>query len=86
MNLFPYLGEILEDNLHRDPKSFFQEMAQEKNGITPEYKTVEEIGPEHDREYVAAAYIGKELVAKGKGSSKKNAEIAAAANALKVKK
>ena len=85
INLFPYLGEILEDNLHRDPKSFFQEMAQEKNGITPEYKTVEEIGPEHDREYIAAAYIGKELVAKGKGSSKKNAEIDAASNALKEK-
>ena len=85
INLFPYLGEVLEDNLHRDPKSFFQEMAQEKNGITPEYKTVEAIGPEHDREYVAAVYIGKELIAKGKGSSKKNAEIDAASNALKEK-
>lgn len=86
INLFPYLGEILEDNLHRDPKSFFQEMAQDKNGVTPEYKTIEEIGPEHDREYIAGAYIGKEFIAKGKGSSKKNAEIDAAANALKVKK
>lgn len=85
INLFPYLNEVLDKNLHRDPKSFFQEMAQEKNGITPEYKTVEAIGPEHDKEYVAAAYIGDELVAKGKGSSKKNAEIDAAKNALEKK-
>lgn len=60
-------------------------MAQEKNGITPAYKTVGEIGPEHDREYIAAAYIGENLIAKGKGSSKKNAEIDAAANALIAK-
>ncbi len=85
INLFPYLSEVLENNLHRDPKSYFQEKAQEKNGVTPEYKTVEEVGPEHDKEYIAAAYIGKEFVAKGKGSSKKNAEIDAAANALKIK-
>jgi dsRNA-specific ribonuclease len=60
-------------------------MAQEKYQTTPEYKTMEEVGPEHDKEYIAAAYIGKELIAKGKGSSKKNAEIDAAANALKEK-
>jgi dsRNA-specific ribonuclease len=80
------LAEILENNLHRDPKSYFQEKAQEKYQKTPSYKTIEEVGPEHDKEYIAAAYIGDELIAKGRGSSKKNAEIDAATNALKEKK
>ena len=85
INLFPFLDEVLEESLHRDPKSFFQEMAQEKNGITPLYKTIDEVGPEHDKEYVSAVYIGYEKIAEGKGSSKKNAEINAAVNGIKVK-
>lgn len=85
VNLFPFLREVVENNLHRDPKSFFQEMAQERNQTTPIYKTLDESGPEHDKEYISAVYIGDELVAKGKGSSKKNAEIDAARNGLKIK-
>ncbi len=84
-NLFPYLLVILENSLHKDPKSYFQEKAQEIFQKTPEYKTLDESGPEHDKEYVSGAYIGSELIAKGKGSSKKNAEIDAARNALKEK-
>ena len=60
-------------------------MAQEKRGVTPSYETISENGPEHDKEYIAAVYIGDEKVAEGKGSSKKNAEIDAAINGLKVK-
>jgi ribonuclease-3 len=84
--LFPYLKTILKNNLHRDPKSYFQEKAQEIYQTTPEYKTLNEDGPEHDKEYISGAYIGDKLIAKGKGSSKKNAEINAAANALIEKK
>jgi len=86
VHLFPYVDEILKGNLHKDPKSYFQEISQEKYQKTPEYKTLGEDGPEHDKKYIAGAYIGDELIAKGEGSSKKNAEIDAARNALKVKK
>ena len=85
IHLFPYLDEILENNLHKDPKSYFQEISQNKYQITPEYKILGESGPEHDKKYIAGAYIGDELIAKGEGSSKKNAEIDAAKNALKSK-
>ncbi|EFK96049.1 Ribonuclease 3 [sediment metagenome] len=86
INLFPYLDEILDNELHRDPKSYFQELSQERKKITPDYKIIGEDGPEHDREYIMAVYIGDEFVAEGRGSSKKNAEIDAAKNALKIKK
>ena len=81
-NLFPYLKTVLKYSLHRDPKSYFQEMAQDVYQATPEYKTLEEDGPEHDKEYVSGVYIANKLIAKGKGSSKKNAEIDAARNGL----
>ena len=76
---------VLKEALHRDPKSYFQEKAQEIYQKTPSYETLNESGPEHDKQYISGAYIGDELVAKGEGSSKKNAEIDAARNALKVK-
>jgi len=84
-NLFPYLKTVLKNSLHQDPKSYFQEKAQDVYQKTPEYKTLAEDGPEHDKEYISGVYIGDELVAKGKGSSKKNAEIDAAKNGLKKK-
>src|SRR3989338_369976 len=37
-----YLENILEKGLHIDPKSKFQEMAQDKEGVTPVYRLVEE--------------------------------------------
>ena len=85
-NLFLYLEIVLKNELHRDPKSFFQEKTQEIYHQTPEYKTLQEDGPEHNKEYISGAYINNNLISKGRGSSKKNAEIDAAKNALIKKK
>lgn len=80
-----YLEEILEKGLHIDPKSRFQELAQEKIGLTPYYKVIEESGPDHAREFITALVIGEEEVAQGEGSSKQAAEQDAALNGLKAK-
>ncbi|MFA5842216.1 MAG: ribonuclease III [Candidatus Gracilibacteria bacterium] len=80
-----YLEEILEKGMHIDPKSQFQEMAQEKWGITPHYQLIEDHGPDHAKEFVMALYVGDKKVAEGKGSSKQNAEEAAAVAALNRK-
>ncbi len=80
--LLIYLEEILEKGLHIDAKSQFQEMAQEKEDTTPTYKVIDEHGPDHNKEFVMAAYIGERRIAEGKGSSKQNAEQNAAENAL----
>jgi ribonuclease-3 len=78
-----YLEDILEKGLHIDPKSKFQEMAQEKEGVTPMYRLVEEQGPDHEKEFTMGVYLGDALVAIGKGSSKQTAEQAAALEGLK---
>jgi len=43
------LDHILENKLYLDPKSKFQEMAQDKFGITPTYKVMSESGPDHQK-------------------------------------
>lgn len=79
------LPEVLELGLWMDPKSRFQEAAQEIIGITPTYKVMKEEGPDHAKEFTVAVYLGKEYIAEGIGSSKQEGQIDAAEKALRVK-
>ncbi len=80
------LKEILEKKLYLDPKSYFQEKAQEITKITPHYELLEESGPDHDKHFVVGAYLDRKLIAKGIGISKQAAQRAAARAALEKKK
>ena len=79
------LPEVLANKLYFDPKSRFQELAQDKAGITPHYLVLDEQGPDHAKEFRVGLYIGDELVAEGTGSSKQEAQVAAAEAGLKTK-
>lgn len=79
------LDHILEHKLYVDPKSRFQEAAQETSGVTPSYRVLSETGPDHAKEFNVGVYLGSELVASGKGSSKQDAQIEAARKALEAK-
>ncbi len=80
--LFPKLEPILALQLYKDPKSKFQEKAQEHYGVTPNYRVVEEVGPDHDKHFKVGVYLEKQLCGEGEGSSKKEAQEAAAHDAL----
>lgn len=84
-NLAIKLPEIIEKGLFRDAKSSFQEEAQERTGITPVYEVLEDWGPDHAKHFIIGVFLGKELVAKGNGSSKQEAEEEAAKIALEKK-
>lgn len=84
-NLLVKLPEIIAKGLYKDPKSRFQEEAQERLKITPVYRVLEEWGPDHAKHFVVGVFLEKEMIAKGEGSSKQEAEEAAAKKALKVK-
>lgn len=79
------LNDILEKKTYVDPKSSFQEAAQDKAGVTPTYKVLAESGPDHAKNFKVGVYLDKELIAEGEGSSKQEAQVAAAENALKEK-
>ena len=80
------LDEIIEGRHHVDAKSEFQEITQGKLGITPHYKVASESGKDHEKTFVIEAFLESKKVGKGEGSSKKEAQVAAAANALKNRK
>ena len=84
--LIKELPVIIEKRLYKDAKSHFQEESQEKVGITPSYKVLEEWGPDHAKQFVIGVFLGGELIAKGEGSSKQEAEEEAAQEALEAKK
>ncbi|HUW72209.1 MAG TPA: ribonuclease III [Candidatus Humimicrobiaceae bacterium] len=84
-NLIKELPRIIEKGLFKDTKSHFQEEAQESKGITPTYKVLEEWGPDHAKHFIIGVFLDKTLIAKGDGSSKQEAELEAAKNALEAK-
>ena len=83
--LLPELTEILAKQLYLDPKSKFQEIAQDKLGITPTYQVLKETGPDHAKKFKVGVYLDSNLIAAGLGTSKQEAQVKAAAIALKKK-
>jgi ribonuclease-3 len=80
-----HLDEVLKNKSYADPKSRFQEEAQERTGVTPSYQVLREWGPDHDKHFVSGVYLGEELIAEGEGKSKQEAQREAAKNALAKK-
>ena len=78
-----HLGLVMGEKLYQDSKSLLQEMVQEKLKITPRYEVMEEIGPDHKKEFLVGVFFDDKLIAEGKGVSKQDAEEATAEEALK---
>lgn len=76
------LEGIIEEGSWRDPKSHLQEVMQRKDGVTPRYVVIEEVGPDHDKIFTLGVYSGSRLITKGTGPSKQAAQQEAAKAAL----
>jgi len=79
--LFPLIETMALDSL-KDPKSSFQEDVQAEGMNTPYYKVLDEIGPDHDKQFTVGVYVDNQLWAKGTGRSKQQAQQAAASKAV----
>lgn len=76
------VASAMQDESLFDARSQLQIWAQGERGKTPQYETVDTLGPEHAREFVVAVRIGRQVVGEGRGPSKQAAAQAAAAQAL----
>ena len=76
------LESIIDEGSWRDPKSHLQEVMQRKDGVTPRYVVIEEVGPDHDKVFTLGVYSGDRLISKGTGPSKQAAQQEAAKAAL----
>ena len=67
----------------QSPKSRLQEVTQRELRCGPEYKLEGEQGPAHAPTFTSVVFVEGRRVGRGSGSTKKEAEAAAAADALK---
>jgi ribonuclease III len=80
------IQRLTQQPLEVNPKGQLQEILQAISPKSPIYEIVSQTGPEHQKKFVAkVVWDGIEL-GSGEGSSKKQAETAAALSALKAKK
>jgi len=78
----PYLQTQIPSVLSNDFKSLLQIYSQQSHGVSPQYRVLNESGPDHDKWFQASVTIGGEVKGLGLGKSKKEAEQDAAKNAL----
>jgi len=81
-NILSKLDGILKSGSWRDPKSHLQEVSQSIDNMTPQYRVLEEEGPDHEKIFTLGVYVGNELMGKGVGPSKQIAQQQAATAAL----
>ena len=85
--VLPFIVEALEhemeEELH-DYKTALQEIIQKNPEEHVEYKIIEESGPDHDKRFTMAVMLNSNMIGKGTGKSKKQAEQLAAKEALKL--
>lgn len=81
-----FLGEAFAraaaGTLDRDYKTQLQELAQSTMRATPRYRVIAERGPDHSKIFEVETDLRGEVVGRGEGRSKKDAEQAAAKLAL----
>ena len=83
--LSPYLKQVSGGDVNpHDHKSKLQEMAQAIWRKTPDYRVSRESGDEHERRFRVTVAFDNEVMGEGSGRSKKDAEQAAAKDALEV--
>ena len=78
--IIPMLSTVL--NTH-DYKTELQELVQRKHDQTLTYELIGEQGPDHCKEFSVRVLLNGEEVGRGAGTSKKRAEQAAAAQAIR---
>ena len=77
------LEEIAEKQLDfQDSKSLLQEQLHARGFTEPAYQVVEELGPDHSKQFVVEVHIEDKLLATASGKSKKEAQQRAAEKAL----
>jgi len=80
--LADHLAAIERREYEGDYKTLLQERIQEVHRTPPTYRVISQSGPDHDRTFVAEARVGRHVLGTGSGKSKKQAEQAAAKEAL----
>ena len=84
----PFLEEAYaraaNGSLDRDFKTQLQELAQARHRSSPRYRVVAEVGPDHSKTFEVEVELRGEVLGRGSGRSKKDAEQGAARMAVET--
>ena len=80
------LEQVAEEPVDINPKGQLQELLQSISPRSPVYELISQSGPEHEKRFVVKAVWEGVVLGQGSGRSKKQAETAAAENALQLKR
>lgn len=81
-NLLSDSGKIIGDSKHTNYKSILQEYIQGEYRVHPDYRVLSEQGPEHEKLFTVEVSVNRRVLGKGEGKNKKEAEQAAARQAV----
>lgn len=85
-NLLKDLESLIKSAHVTDYKSNYQELIQRKLKITPTYKIIKAVGPDHDKTFTVKVFLNEKPIAQGSGKSKQTAQQEAAKSALEKTK
>jgi ribonuclease-3 len=80
----PEIDAGLAPAMLKSPKSRLQEETQRSTGGRPAYRVIEAAGPDHEKVFRVEVAVGGEVLGMGIGRSRREAETAAAAEAVEV--
>lgn len=76
------IKEIMQNHIDKDAKSRLQEIIQAEGNPTPNYRVVSERGPDHAKSFDVEVVVNDTVLGRGTGTSKQEASMIAAENAL----
>lgn len=76
------LEQAATEKSQSDYKSRLQQIIQSESKMTPVYRTIEEVGPDHAKVFTVEVLAGDSVLGRGSGRSKRAAEMDAARQAL----
>jgi ribonuclease-3 len=79
---FTVVVDMIQGLNTKNYKSLLQEKIQLEHQTLPDYEVMESFGPDHDKRFVVRVCVGDQEWGRGSGKSKKDAEMAAAQDAL----
>jgi ribonuclease III len=82
----PDLDQLATEPVDINPKGHLQELLQSISPGSPAYEVVSQSGPEHAKTFIVQAVWEGIVLGKGSGPSKKQAETAAAREAMRLKR
>lgn len=82
--LGPELAQVAAGAVAVDSKSRLQEVVQARWHEIPKYRLVSATGPDHAKTFTVEVLVQSEVLGRGEGRNKKQAELAAASEALEA--